>query len=40
MNCADQRYNTLSFPVPLQTGTEGAYVGVPRTFGMSLRGHF
>jgi len=40
MNCADQRYYTLSFPVPLQTGTEGAYVGVPRTFGMSLRGHF
>jgi iron complex outermembrane receptor protein len=40
MNCADQRYNTVLFPVPLQTGTEGAYVGSPRTFGLSLRGHF
>jgi iron complex outermembrane receptor protein len=40
MNCADQHYFTVSFPVPLQTGTEGAYVGPPRTFGLSLRGHF
>jgi iron complex outermembrane recepter protein len=40
MNCADQRYNTVSFPVPLQAGTVGAYVGPPRTFGVSLRGHF
>jgi iron complex outermembrane receptor protein len=40
MNCADQRYNTITFPVPLQSGTEGAYVGAPRTFGMSLRGRF
>jgi iron complex outermembrane receptor protein len=40
MNCADQRYNTVLFPVPLQTGTEGAYVGAPRTFGLSLRGRF
>lgn len=40
MNCTDQRYFTLSFPVPLQTGTEGAYVGAPRTFGLSLTGHF
>jgi outer membrane receptor protein involved in Fe transport len=40
MNCADQRYYTVTFAVPLQTGTYGAYVGAPRTFGLSLSGHF
>jgi outer membrane receptor protein involved in Fe transport len=40
LNCADRRYATVVFPVPLQTGTYGAYVGAPRTFGLSLRGHF
>jgi iron complex outermembrane receptor protein len=39
-NCTDQRYYTISFPVPLQTGTEGAYVGRPRMYGLSLTGHF
>jgi iron complex outermembrane recepter protein len=40
MNCADQRYYTVTFAVPLQTGTYGAYVGAPRTFGLTLSGHF
>jgi iron complex outermembrane receptor protein len=40
LNCADRRYYTVMFPATLQTGTEDAYVGLPRTFGMSLRGHF
>ena len=40
LNCADQRYYTVTFPVPLQTGTYGAYVGAPRTFGLTLSGHF
>jgi iron complex outermembrane receptor protein len=40
LNCADRRYETVVFPVPLQTGTYAAYVGAPRTFGVSLRGHF
>jgi iron complex outermembrane recepter protein len=40
LNCADRRYFILTFPVPLQTGTQNAYVGAPRTFGLTLRGHF
>jgi iron complex outermembrane receptor protein len=40
LNCADRRYLILTFPVPLQTGTQNAYVGAPRTFGLTLRGHF
>jgi len=40
LNCADRRYYIFTFPVPLQTGTQGAYVGAPRTFGLTLRAHF
>jgi iron complex outermembrane recepter protein len=40
MNCADRRYFTVMFPAVFQTGTEDAYVGAPRTFGLTLRGHF
>jgi iron complex outermembrane receptor protein len=40
LNCADRRYSTVTFSVPLQTGTQGAYVGAPRTFGLTLQGHF
>jgi outer membrane receptor protein involved in Fe transport len=40
LNCADRRYYIVTFPVPLQTGTQGAYVGAPRTFGLTLRAHF
>ena len=40
LNCADRRYYIVTFPVPLQTGTENAYVGAPRTFGLTLRAHF
>jgi outer membrane receptor protein involved in Fe transport len=40
LNCADQRYYTVAFAVPLQTGTYGAYVGAPRTVGFTLSGHF
>jgi iron complex outermembrane receptor protein len=40
LNCADRRYYIFTFPVPLQTGTQGAYVGAPRTFGLTLQGHF
>jgi len=40
LNCADRRYDILMFPVPLQTGTQGTYVGAPRTFGLTLRAYF
>ena len=40
LNCADRRYYIFTFPVPLQTGTQGAYVGAPRTLGLTLRAHF
>jgi iron complex outermembrane receptor protein len=40
LNCADRRYYIFTFPVPLQTGTQGAYVGAPRTFGLTLWVHF
>jgi iron complex outermembrane receptor protein len=40
LNCADRRYYIFTFPVPLQAGTQGAYVGAPRAFGLTLRGHF
>jgi iron complex outermembrane receptor protein len=40
LNCADRRYYIVTFPVPLQTGTQGAYIGAPRTFGLTLRDHF
>jgi len=40
LNCADRRYFTVFFPGTFQTGTEEAYVGAPRTFGLTLRGHF
>jgi len=40
LNCADRRYYIFTFPVPLQTGTQGAYVGAPRTFGLTLLAHF
>jgi outer membrane receptor protein involved in Fe transport len=40
LNCADRRYYIFTFPVPLQIGTQGAYVGAPRTFGLTLRAHF
>jgi iron complex outermembrane receptor protein len=40
LNCADRRYFTVLFPGTFQTGTEESYVGAPRTFGLTLRGHF
>jgi iron complex outermembrane receptor protein len=40
LNCADRRYLTVFFPATFQTGTEQAYVGAPRTFGLTVRGHF
>ena len=40
LNCADRRYYIVTFPVPLQTGTQGAYVGAPRTLGLTVRAHF
>jgi outer membrane receptor protein involved in Fe transport len=39
-NLLDKRYVTQHFETPLQTGTINAYVGDPRTFGITLRGKF
>ncbi len=39
-NCSDERYFTAQFSTPLQTGDVNAYVGAPRTYGVTLRGRF
>lgn len=39
-NLTDERYITTTFPTPLRTGDFNAYVGNPRTYGVSLRGSF
>lgn len=40
LNCGDKRYLTQHFQTPLQTGDQNAYVGAPRTYGVTLRGRF
>jgi outer membrane receptor protein involved in Fe transport len=39
-NLTDERYITSTFPTPLRTGDFNAYIGNPRTYGVSLRGSF
>lgn len=39
-NCTDKTYYTFHYQKPLQTGSEGAYLGLPRTYGVRLRGKF
>jgi outer membrane receptor protein involved in Fe transport len=36
-NLFNARFHTLTFPVPLQTGTFAQYLGEPRTWGITLR---
>jgi outer membrane receptor protein involved in Fe transport len=36
-NLADKRYIQVAFGAPFQTGTTGAFLGAPRTFGATLR---
>ncbi|MGG2357287.1 hypothetical protein, partial [Salmonella enterica] len=37
-NLFNKTYTTQVFETPLQTGTQNAYLGSPRTFGVRLRG--
>jgi outer membrane receptor protein involved in Fe transport len=39
-NLADVHYFTQHFQTPIQSGSTNAYVGDPRTFGVTLRGTF
>ncbi|MYM63229.1 TonB-dependent receptor [Pseudomaricurvus sp. HS19] len=39
-NCTDNRYAKVHFDSPLQSGDYNAYVSEPRTYGVTLRGHF
>lgn len=39
-NCTDNRYAKVHFDSPLQAGDFNAYVSAPRTYGITLRGHF
>jgi iron complex outermembrane recepter protein len=39
-NCTDKRYVLQTFTTPLQTGDINAYIGAPRTYGLSVRGAF
>lgn len=39
-NAFNKDYVALSFNTPIQTGDENAYMGTPRTYGISLRGSF
>jgi outer membrane receptor protein involved in Fe transport len=39
-NLTDKRYVTQHFQLPLQSGSTGAYVGAPRTYGVTLRASF
>jgi len=39
-NLTNKTYVTQVFETPLQTGTENAYMGAPRTFGVRLHGTF
>jgi outer membrane receptor protein involved in Fe transport len=36
-NLLDKRYVQVAFGAPFQTGTTGAFLGAPRTFGATLR---
>jgi iron complex outermembrane receptor protein len=39
-NLTNKTYATQVFETPLQTGTENAYMGAPRTFGVRVHGSF
>lgn len=39
-NVTDTHYVTFTFPTPILTGIDNAYIGPPRTFGVALRGKF
>ncbi|WP_295802238.1 TonB-dependent receptor [uncultured Microbulbifer sp.] len=39
-NCTDNRYASVHFDSPLQSGDYNAYVSYPRTYGLTLRGSF
>lgn len=39
-NLTDEGYVTTTFPTPVRTGDFNAYIGSPRTYGVSLRGTF
>ncbi|WP_226664051.1 TonB-dependent receptor [Microbulbifer aggregans] len=39
-NCTDNRYASVHFDSPLQSGDYNAYVSYPRTYGLTLRGNF
>ena len=39
-NLTNKTYATQVFETPLQTGTQNAYMGAPRTFGVRLHGSF
>jgi len=39
-NLTNKVYETQVFETPLQTGTENAYMGAPRTFGVRVHGSF
>lgn len=39
-NLFDKTYAMNSFNTPIQSGDENAYLGAPRTFGVTLRGKF
>jgi outer membrane receptor protein involved in Fe transport len=39
-NLTDEEYQQIAFDVPLQTGTYGAFLGDPRTYGVTLRARY
>ena len=36
-NLSDETYSQVAFGAPFQTGTLGAFLGAPRTVGVTLR---
>ena len=36
-NLTDKTYTQVGFDAPLQTGSWNAFLGAPRTYGMTLR---
>ncbi len=39
-NATDEQTRSITFNVPLRTGTEGAFIEEPRTYGVTLRSRF
>jgi iron complex outermembrane recepter protein len=39
-NLTDKTYTQVGFDAPLQTGSWNAFLGAPRTYGMTLRLHY